>query len=221
MDIKEYWDKKIIEWEDSMRGGSDVSFIERLASYFREHLYYRSALAMEMLIPFVKGKTVLDLGCGSGFFSFELYDRARPKHISGIDISLRAISRAQAIAEEKGLSDIFSFFEADAASISLPEADYTIGLGFLDYLTLREIHSLFERIRSRYFLFSFAEKKMVLFRYIHILYMLLQRCPKHFYNTKKEIRQSIGGKYDNVQFLNDKKMRITCIVHNLPIGKFS
>jgi len=216
MDIKQYWDKKIIEWEDSIRGGSQISLIERLASYFRKPLCYRSALALEMLLPLAKGKTVLDLGCGSGFFSFELYDRTRPKHITGIDISPQAVRRAQAIAQEKGLADIFTFFEGDAASIPLPEADFTIGLGFLDYLALEEIKALFERLPSRFFLFSFSEKKRSLFRYIHILYMLLQRCPKHFYYSKKEIRQSLGGKYDNIQFLNDQKMRLGCIVHNLP-----
>jgi SAM-dependent methyltransferase len=216
MDIKQYWDKKIIEWEDSMRGGADISLIEKLAAYFRKHLFYRSALAMDMLIPLVKGKTVLDLGCGSGFFSFELYDRAKPRHMTGIDISPQAVRRAQAIAKEKGWSDGFLFREGDAASLSLPKTDFTIGLGFLDYLNLEEIHSLFERLASPYFLFSFAERKIVLFRYMHILYMLLQRCPKHFYNTKKEIRQSIGPRFHNVQFVNHKKMRLTCIVHNLP-----
>ena len=197
-------------------GGAEVSWMERLASSFRKHLYYRSALAMDLLVPHVEGKTVLDLGCGSGFFAFELYDQARPKYISGIDISGPAVGRAQAIAKEKGWSDKFSFKEGDAASVSLPPADFTIGLGFLDYLTLEEIHSLFERLPSPNFLFSFAEKKVVLFRYMHELYMLLQRCPKHFYNTKTEIRASIGPRFHDVQFLNHKKMRLTCIVHNLP-----
>ena len=216
MDIKQYWDKKIIEWEDSMRGGADISLIERLAAFFRKHLYYRSALALHLLSPHVQGKTVLDLGCGSGFFSFELYERAKTKHISGVDISPQAVARAEALARAKGWSDHFSFREGDAASLSLPQADFTIGLGFLDYLTLEEIHSLFERLPSPYFLFSFAEKKIVLFRYMHEFYMLLQRCPKHFYNSKTEIRECIGTRFHEVQFFNHKKMRLTCLVHNLP-----
>jgi SAM-dependent methyltransferase len=216
MDSKQYWDKKIIDWEDSMRKGADVSLIERLAASFRKHLCYRSAIAMDLLIPQVKGKTVLDLGCGSGFFSFALYERAGPQRITGIDISPKAVGRAQAIAKERGWSDHFSFLEGDAASFALPQADFTIGLGFLDYLSLKEIHSLFERLPSPRFLFSFAEKKIVLFKYIHELYMLVQRCPKHFYYTQSEIRDSIGPRFHEVQFLNHKKMRLTCIVHNLP-----
>lgn len=216
MDSKQYWDEKIIEWEDSMKGRQEVSFIEKLAARFRKSLSYRSALAEDMVKPFVGGKKVLDLGCGSGFFAFQLYEQAHPEHITGIDISSRAIARAEEIAAERGLTSAFTFQEGDVAGMALPEVEVTVGLGFFDYLTLPEITQLFNNLRTKHFLFSFSERKFSIMRFMHIVYMLSQNCPKHFYNTKEEIGNCVGNQYTNVQFLNDPQLSFACIVHNLP-----
>ena len=214
---KTYWDKKIIEWEDSIRTGGNICFVERLASHFRRPLKFRTEICIEMLKPIVKDKKVLELGCGSGFFAFELYDRCKPMHITGMDISVNAIGRAQKIARDKKLTDKFGFTEGDITSISLPESDVTIGLGFLDYLTSAEIKTVFDNIRSNYFLFTFTERRFSLLRYIHILYLWSQKCPRHFYYTKNEMANCIDNKYGKVRFFNDRRLSFGCMVHNLPI----
>lgn len=216
MNSEKYWDKKIIDWEDSVKNGTKVPFMEKLASFFRKPIIFRANLAIDMLKPQVINKTVLDLGCGSGFFDFDLQKEARPKHILGIDISVRAINRATIFAKEKGLSGVVDFRVADVAAVSLPAADITIGLGFLDYLTLEEIKNLFQRMQSKYFFFSFSERKFSLLRLVHIIYLLSQRCPKHFYYTKEEILRCINNKCKNVKFLNNKKLSFAGIIHNLP-----
>jgi SAM-dependent methyltransferase len=217
MNNNNYWDKKIIEWEDSIRGKDNISFIERLASYFRNTLKVRTEMCLNILNPFAKDKEVLELGCGSGYFAFELYSLAKPKCIIGIDISGNAIKRAHKISRDKKVANKFSFLEGDVTSISLPEADITIGLGFLDYLALQEIKMLFNNIKSSYFLFTFPEKRFCLRRYIHMIYLLSQRCPKHFYYTKSTIADCINDKYGKIHFLSNSKLGLGCIVHNLPI----
>lgn len=217
MNSKQYWENKIIEWEDSVKGVNKVSFIEKVATVFRKPLQYRSSMSLQLLRPFVHEKIVLDLGCGSGFFDMALYDLAKPSKIIGIDISSQAIKRAQKTANERNLMEICQFFEGDAGRMSLPKVDVTIGLGFLDYLTLSEIKFLFERLKSKYFLFSFSERKLSVLRFMHILYMLSQSCPKHFYNTKVEIKQCIGEKFGATIFLNDRHLSFSCLVHNLPV----
>lgn len=216
MNNKTYWNRKIIEWEDSIRKGGSVSFVERLASYFRKPLKFRTEMCINTLKPFVRDKAVLELGCGSGFFAFELYNRCKPKHITGIDISSNAINRAQKIANDKKLNDKFEFIAGDASYIVLPEADITLGLGLLDYFTPQEIKMIFNNMKSNYFLFTFAEKRFSVLRYIHILYLWSQKCPKHFYFTKNEIASCINNRYEDVQFVNDKNLSFGCIVHNLP-----
>lgn len=216
MDSRQYWDKKIIEWEDSINGNQHISFVERIAAFFRQPLKARSEICMALLVSFAGGKSVLDLGCGSGFFSFELYDKAKPKHIFGIDISGQAIRRAQKICKNRGLDNFLTFLEGNAALMDFPETDIVIGLGFLDYLTAEEIRSLFQRIKGRHFLFSFSEKINSPMRYIHMLYLLSQRCPKHFYYTKDDIVGCAGDVGGEIQFLNDDRLSFACIVHNLP-----
>jgi SAM-dependent methyltransferase len=212
---RDYWNRKIIAWEDSISQKENVPLIERIASLFRQPLKFRTALALNILNGFVKDKTVLELGCGSGYFAFKLFEVSEMRHVTGIDISRRAVERASQIASERQLTDRFTFLEGDVTTKILPEADVTIGLGFLDYLSPEEIRLLFKNIRSPYFLFSFADKRISLRRYIHKCYMLSQGCSKHYYYDQNEMSAYIGKKHGNTRFLTDKKMSFTCIVHNV------
>lgn len=45
----------------------------------------------------IRGKDVLDFGCGTGELSFYLAERAPPRSIIGVDLSVEAIARAQAV----------------------------------------------------------------------------------------------------------------------------
>lgn len=217
MDSKQYWDKKIIDWENSMKKGTSVSPIEKLAGYFRKPLLRRMVIATDIVALFAKDKTVFELGCGSGFFAFGIQERAGTRHITGVDISPQAISRARLLAADRGQSGAFTFIEGDALLLSFPAADITVGLGFLDYLNLAEVEILFRKMTTPYFLFSFSEKKVSLLRYIHILYMFSQRCPKHFYFTKKEVTGCIGSGHGKIHFINDKRSSFSCLVHNFPV----
>ena len=217
MNNKDYWNRKIIEWEDSMKQKANISMIETLASYIRKPLIQaRSEISLQMLDKHVRNKHVLELGCGSGFFAFELYNRCNPKHIAGIDISNNAIERAQKIASNNRLTNKITFLKGDAIFTKQPQADITVGLGFLDYLSPEEIKTLFENISSPYFFFSFVEKKISLLRYIQICYLWSQRCTDHYYYNKNEIRDYIGNKYNKIKFFNDRRLSFACMVHNLP-----
>lgn len=216
MNSRDYWDKKIIEWENSMQGQRVDSFVEKLAAPFRIFVKDRNEMCLNILKSFAGGRTVLDLGCGSAFFDFLLYDQAKPRHMTGIDISGNAVQRARAIAQAKGLTGEFTFIEADGAITEIPAADITVGLGFFDYLTLAEVKTIFDNLKSGYFLFTFCEPRFSLLRFVHISYLLSQRCPKHFYYTKTQVQACVPGKFGKVHFINDRKLSFGCIVHNLP-----
>lgn len=216
MDSKQYWDNKIVEWEDSIRG-KDVSWVERVAARFRRPLIVRRELCMQILKKYGKGKSIIELGCGSGFFAFRALREVHPKKITGIDISPKAIDRANKIKKDLGIKSNINFMVGDANSVYLPAGDITIGLGFLDYLTDREIVDLFKNMKSKYFLFTFSEKRPSLLRLAHILYLISQKCPKHYYYTKKEIVSFIDKRFSSIRVISDRKMSFGCIVHNLPI----
>jgi SAM-dependent methyltransferase len=217
MDSKEYWDNKIIEWEDSLQGSAKVSFIESLAAHFREPLKVRRQLCFDLLKKIGKGKTILELGCGSGFFATKAFQEIKPKKMIGLDISQNAIQRANALKKSLKISSKkLEFIEADTTVLrKLPKTDITIGLGFLDYLSASEISTLMRSLKSTYIIFTFSEKKASLMRYLHMLYLVSQNCPKHYYYTKEEIVRFVKERYKKVTIISGKKLMFGCIVHNI------
>ncbi|MDP3735405.1 MAG: class I SAM-dependent methyltransferase [bacterium] len=216
MDSREYWDNKIIAWEDSLSSSEGLSFVETLASKFRKPLKVRSELCLDILKKNARNKSVLELGCGSGYFAFRMRREAGPHSIVGVDVSRRAIERARRLQKELDITGGLAFIEGDANSIHLPKADITVGLGFLDYLTAEEIVALFKNLKSEYFVFTFSEKKFSLLRLLHMLYLISQRCPKHYYYTKYDMRLCAEQRHKDVRIISHHTMLFGCIIHNLP-----
>src|SRR3990167_3985509 len=131
---KEYWDKKINEWSSASYGrDSQISVLEKIATYFRS-VEKRKDAAVKILAPYVKGKVILDLGCGLGEFTFDII-RYKPKKILAIDISKNAVHEAGIIAKKKKLNGKVTFEVADVVKLKkLPPSDIIVGLGFIDYL---------------------------------------------------------------------------------------
>ena len=66
---KDFWERKIIDWEIGRYGLSEKneqSFFEKIADKSSNSLRQRLQLASQYLAPFVDGKRVLEVGCGSG-----------------------------------------------------------------------------------------------------------------------------------------------------------
>ncbi|HLC53611.1 MAG TPA: methyltransferase domain-containing protein [Candidatus Nanoarchaeia archaeon] len=215
MDSRQYWNKKIIDWENSINQDQRTSLIESLAGKFRKPLLVRKDICLELLKKVGKGKTVLELGCGSGFFAFKALKEVNPKKIIGIDISRNAISRAKKIKKDLGIGKEAEFIEGDTSSMNIPAADVTVGLGFLDYLTAEEIINLMKRLKSKHIIFTFSEKKASFYRYLHILYLISQHCPKHYYYTKEEMARFIKTRYKNVRIISGRKLMFGCVIHNV------
>ena len=215
MDSRRYWNRKIVEWEDSTRDPSRVSAVERLAALFRNPLRMRTERCLELLAPEVQGKQVVELGCGSGFFAMELYQHCRPIRITGFDFAEQAVGRARQRAADAGLDDRLTFEMGNASHDTFPPADVTIGLGLLDYLSLAQIRGLSEHLRSPRFLFTFAERTLSPLRQAHRLYMWTQRCPTHFYYSRNEVAAAIGSQWGDLSFHSERGMSFGTIVHNL------
>ena len=63
------------------------------------------------ILPALDGKTIVDLGCGTGIFTF-LLEHLNPKSITGIDLSAEMLEIAKEKAAEKSSRAIF--FQCDA-----------------------------------------------------------------------------------------------------------
>ncbi len=84
----------------------------------------------QVLLDFISqkgltGKTVLELGCGTGFFALETL-RSGASSCVGVDLSSAAIHEANAFAKESGLDDRARFEVANAASARQPASDVVV-----------------------------------------------------------------------------------------------
>lgn len=188
---KAYWEAKIIDWEKSVYSRRILSsklFLEKIATPFRKLLKKRMAIAETLLANYIKGKIVMDLGCGSGIFLISLL-KYKPKKLIGIDIAQSAIKIANQRIKKLGLKGKIEFLCTDVRkpSISLQLADTVTGIGFIDYLNKQELINLFKKIGSKnLFLFSFPAKIFSLREILHRVYLILISCPgSHKYSRKE------------------------------------
>lgn len=84
----------------------------------------------EILLDFLsenklEGKSVLEIGCGTGFFSLETL-RHGASSCFGVDLSAVAIKEANAFTRESGLQDRATFQVADGASARVPSSDIVV-----------------------------------------------------------------------------------------------
>lgn len=68
------------------------------------------------------GRTVLDVGCGSGDLALAALARGADR-VTGFDLGTGAIDAARSLAAERGLAERASFAVGDGATIALPRAD--------------------------------------------------------------------------------------------------
>ncbi len=71
------------------------------------------------------GKTVFDIGCGTGFFALETLKHGASSCV-GVDLSSAAIHEANEFAKESGLQDRARFEVANAASTQHPSSDIVV-----------------------------------------------------------------------------------------------
>src|SRR3989344_2999484 len=77
----------------SLNGGYLYTTQARLSSRVANQRLTLETLAILDL----KGKYVIDVGCGDGVYTFELYQKAKPKKMFGIDSSIEAVKIARKI----------------------------------------------------------------------------------------------------------------------------
>jgi SAM-dependent methyltransferase len=200
MDSKEYWEKQIINWERSSYQGNakDLSIVERIAAKFRGPIRKRKELLLDILSKHIDSSTILELGCGSGGLCLDLLRRGA-RRVIGIDISAEAIKLAKENAEKYGLKEKAEFLVVDLREdIKLPDVDFVVGLGFIDYIDIDTLKKLLSKIRGK-FIFSFPEKKLSLINILHYIYMNVKRCPS-FYKFYRREFDNIPGMFGKCHF---------------------
>jgi 2-polyprenyl-3-methyl-5-hydroxy-6-metoxy-1,4-benzoquinol methylase len=161
---------------------------ERLGGVVNRFLRGRTfARRMEVLESVLRGlelegKTVLDLGCGSGQVS--VLAATLGARVHGIDIAPRMLELARYSVREAGLDDRVEFEEGDVLTASLPEADVTFLVGVVEYY--RDYEQLIGRAaRATRETIVVAHTTRVLYRMaLRRIMFALQRASVHFHRAE-------------------------------------
>jgi len=172
VDPKTFWEEKILHWENGRyeKKTQKASFLEAIADWSSNSLRFRIEVTGRLLAPFVAGKQVVEIGCGSGLLTEGLLAAGAASY-TGYDIAETAIGSAKARADEKGFSDNVHYQVCGVSNLPPFGADIVFSLGLLDWLTDAELDALFRASGSADFLHAIAEKRMSLSQYLHRLYV--------------------------------------------------
>jgi SAM-dependent methyltransferase len=171
-DPKQFWEDKIQTWEEGRYEPSKTKggLLERIADASSRSLRYRIQVGVELLQDHVKGKSVLEIGCGSGLVAQRFIDAGATRYV-GIDIAENAIVLANKRKADLGWSDKISFHVGTIAQMPVVREDVVFSLGVLDWLTDAELETLFAQQGKADFLHAIAEKRVSLSQYAHRAYV--------------------------------------------------
>jgi SAM-dependent methyltransferase len=225
IDPKAFWEEKILTWESGRydRKQATGGLLEKIADASSSSLRYRIKVGVDLLAPHIKGKSVLEIGCGSGLIAQPLIDAGAVRYV-GVDIAENAITIARKKQAELNWSDRISFKVGTVRDMPPVAEDVVVSLGVLDWLTDEELAVMFERQGRADFLHAIAERRNSLAQLAHRAYVQVSYGyrtgvyrPRYF--PAKAIadfaaRQRPGPFYA----FRDPRLSFGALISSLPIG---
>jgi SAM-dependent methyltransferase len=127
-----YWDSQVDDF-DSIYSHQKSNFGVLLDKLFRWDMYARFDYTIKHASP-IRGRTFLDIGCGTGRYTLEFARRGARQAI-GLDISERMIAICRERARQAHLEDHSAFVQTDLLEYQPGTAfDVCIGIGLFDYI---------------------------------------------------------------------------------------
>jgi SAM-dependent methyltransferase len=179
------------DW-DSIYGGRNLLWTV-LDRTLRSDVFERRRLTLEALGPSLMGRSLLDLGCGSGRYAFEAARRGA-RRVVGIDAALGMVelARRKAVTEDPGgvCRFVHSSFPPPQPLLDLAEPfDVGVVMGVMDYVAeplpfLRALRTLITRTA----LLSFSRRDRIRYPIRRWRYRILGRCPVFHYERTEVLR---------------------------------
>lgn len=192
--VKKFFNSYAVDFDNIYEGRQTLP--EKITSrFFRKSIKKRFLKTIQECSP-VEGKTILDIGCGSGQYTTALA-RAGAKNVLGIDFSQKMIELAEERAERLNVQDRCEFVIEDFLNYEFSNSfDYSIATGFMEYVSEPiQTVSKIVKLTNHKAIFSFPDSRGILawqrrFRY-------RWKCPLFMYN-----RRDIVGLFENFSFKN-------------------
>jgi predicted RNA methylase len=131
--VARFWNQIATEFDAIYTGDNKSPFSRKMDQVFRKDIYQRFDWVMEKSGN-VNGRTICDIGCGSGRFVSELARRGA-EHVTGVDVAPNMLVLARNLVTKDGVADKCDFVQADVLDWKTDRTfDETIAIGFWDYI---------------------------------------------------------------------------------------
>jgi 2-polyprenyl-3-methyl-5-hydroxy-6-metoxy-1,4-benzoquinol methylase len=221
-DKVQFWNNKILGWEQTRYAGNTEgeAVLEKLVKGGGGSVRNRLHIAADLLRPHLRGKTLLDVGCGSGLLFHCLAGCGAARFI-GIDLAPAAVEKARTLAAQT-LLEPATFLSGSACDLSLPDFDIVSGLGVLDWFSDDEMDRFFTRIRGKRFLLSISERRRSVSQFLHRFYVFIaygwriRAYTPRYDDTASIITRLEAHGFANIQVIRDRRLSFGVLLHNLP-----
>jgi 2-polyprenyl-3-methyl-5-hydroxy-6-metoxy-1,4-benzoquinol methylase len=143
--VAQYWNQIAHDF-DAIYTGEKSAIGQVLDKLLRSDMYKRFDWVIQQSGN-VQGRTICDIGCGSGRFVSALASKGAAQ-VTGIDVAPEMLKLASELVARNGLPDVCRFVCTDVLDWKTPEQfDLTLAIGVWDYIQdpvprLRVIRSL-------------------------------------------------------------------------------
>ena len=224
IDKKKFWEDKIIGWEDLRYNKKDknLNLFEKTVDKTNNTLIFRLNFIFKILQPLIRNKSIIELGCGSGFLANKFIENGA-KSYTGYDISEKAIIRAKEFIKKTPSKNNINFYVKPIMELKKLDADYVFSLGLTDWLTDEEIDHMFKISSQSENLHSISEKRFSISRLLHQLYVYISYgykskgyVPRYFDSNKIAQKMSLHTK-KKTYFFRNKKLSFGMFISTIPI----
>ena len=199
--VKDYFERCADRFDGFYKEDHRSLFQHLAHVIFRKSGLVRRFQATVHILRDVRGRTVLDVGCGSGIYA--IYFARKGAEVTGIDFSEGMLSLARKNAGDENCE--VHFIHDDFLRHPLnARFDYTLFIGVFDYVKKSDLLSYFEkalRVTDQKIVATFPKRYTLFQTPIRYLWLRGQGCPVYFY-TRRQIRAIAGHLNLSLRFHN-------------------
>jgi ubiquinone/menaquinone biosynthesis C-methylase UbiE len=130
--VAQYWNDVAQDFDAIYTGQNKSGVARALDKWLRRDIYERFDWVMQKSGD-VNGKTICDIGCGSGRFVSSLAKRGASR-VMGVDVAPEMLKLARELAAKEGVAGRTDFAQMDIIDWNRSDVfDQTIAIGFWDY----------------------------------------------------------------------------------------
>jgi ubiquinone/menaquinone biosynthesis C-methylase UbiE len=165
---------------DTIYDGRRNFLMRSLDRRFRSDMFIRFALTFETLANF-KGKTVLDIGCGSGPYVVEALNRGS-RWVTAVDPAPNMLALVRERLQRANLAERCSVVEGFFPGVDVEAHDYVVVMGVMDYVAdARTFLTALKPLVKASAAVSFPSKHWFRTPFRRLRYRL-RSCPVYFYD---------------------------------------